>query len=268
MIDPERPEKSGENATESIGDAGGRQRSTISFPYMDLDDGMEVAQAIQNNVANGECEDDQLAAWLKLSPKSSGFRVQMYTARTFGLIEINSGSKIKLSALGRSAMDPVQTRAAKVQAFLSVPLYAKLFEDYKTRILPSTAASFENAVVLLGVAEKQKGRARQVFERSAEQAGFFEHGRNRLVKPGVQEIGAKSLPLDIDAAIPPISPPEYEPPTDRPALIEALVDLLPKAGVAYSIEDLADWLRAAEGNLRIIYGIKGRITIEVAKGKK
>jgi hypothetical protein len=34
-------------------------------------------------------------------------------------------------------------------------------------------------------AEKQKEKARQVFERSAEQAGFFEHGKNRLVMPAV-----------------------------------------------------------------------------------
>jgi len=40
-------------------------------------------------------------------------------------------------------------------------------------------------LVGLGVSEKQKGRARQVFERSAEQAGVFEHGKNKLVMPGV-----------------------------------------------------------------------------------
>jgi hypothetical protein len=40
-------------------------------------------------------------------------------------------------------------------------------------------------MVALGVAEKTKDRARQLFERSAEHAGFFAHGRNRLVMPGV-----------------------------------------------------------------------------------
>lgn len=40
-------------------------------------------------------------------------------------------------------------------------------------------------IVGLGVAEKQTGRARQVFERSAEQANFFEHGKNRLVMRAV-----------------------------------------------------------------------------------
>ncbi|MTV11833.1 MULTISPECIES: hypothetical protein [Bradyrhizobium] len=51
-------------------------------------------------------------------------------------------------------------------------------------MIPPTAA-LEREMVGLGVAEKQKERARQVFERSAEQAGYFEHGRNRLVMPGI-----------------------------------------------------------------------------------
>ena len=40
-------------------------------------------------------------------------------------------------------------------------------------------------MVSLGVAAKQKDRARRVFQRSAERAGFFEHGNGRLVMPGV-----------------------------------------------------------------------------------
>jgi len=47
------------------------------------------------------------------------------------------------------------------------------------------AAALERDIIGLGVAEKQTGRARQVFERSAEQANYFEHGKNRLVMPAV-----------------------------------------------------------------------------------
>jgi hypothetical protein len=43
----------------------------------------------------------------------------------------------------------------------------------------------ERELVGLGVSEKVKDRARQTFERSAEQGGFFAHGRNRLVMPGI-----------------------------------------------------------------------------------
>jgi len=241
-----------------------RQRSSIGFPYMDLDDALEVAQAIHGNAGQGECEEDQLAAWLKLSPKSSGYRVRLYAARMFGVLEMTASGKIKLSALGRALVDPNQNRAARVEAFLTVPLYRAVYENYKGGVLPP-AAAFERDIVGLGVAEKQKGRARQVLERAAEQAGFFEQGRNRLVKPGVAPLAAAPGGRDKGGGGGPGD--GDEPPTDRHALIEALVDVLPKSGEEFSIEDLADWLRAAEVNLRIIYRIKGRITIEVKEDK-
>jgi hypothetical protein len=45
----------------------------------------------------------------------------------------------------------------------------------------------------LGVSPKQKERARQAFQRSAEQAGFFQHGSDRLVAPAMSE-----TPVDIE----------------------------------------------------------------------
>ena len=57
-----------------------------------------------------------------------------------------------------------------------MPLYKAIFDKNKGGVLPP-AAALERELVGLGVSEKQKGRAREVFERSAEQAGFFEHGK-------------------------------------------------------------------------------------------
>jgi hypothetical protein len=178
---------SGEN-TANIVDAAqdegdGRQRSSISFPYNHLGDAIEIAQAIHSHAGTGECDDSQLSAWMGVSSKSSGFRIQLSAARLFGLIETTSGSH-KLLPLGLSVVDPQQERSARAQAFLNVPLYKAMFEKYKTGVLPP-AAALERDIVGIGVAEKQKERARQVFERSAEQAGFFEHGKNRLVMPAV-----------------------------------------------------------------------------------
>jgi hypothetical protein len=45
--------------------------------------------------------------------------------------------------------------------------------------------TLERELVQIGVAEKQKHTARLVLERSAQYAGFFEHGKDRLVMPGV-----------------------------------------------------------------------------------
>jgi hypothetical protein len=119
--------------------------------------------------------------------------------------------------------------SAKVQAFLNVPLYRAAYENYKGGVLPP-AAAFERDIVGLDVAEKQKGRARQVLERAAEQAGFFEQGKNCLVKPGVAAMefsasGDKGSGGGSGGG-------GSDPPTDRHALIEALVDVLPKSAFA------------------------------------
>jgi hypothetical protein len=160
-----------------------RQRSTIAFPYTDLDSCVAMANAIHDHVGLGDCDDSQLAAWTNQSPKSSGFRIQMYAARGFGLLS-GEGGRHKLTELGRAIVDPNQVREAKAKAFLAVPLFKAIFENFKGGVIPP-ASALEREIVSLGVSEKQKDRARQVLERSAEEAGFFEHGRNRLVMPGV-----------------------------------------------------------------------------------
>jgi hypothetical protein len=170
-------------ADTNLDDGEARQRSSIGFPYNNLGDAMEVAQAIHSHAGTGDCDDAQLSAWMNLSAKSSGYRIQVSAARMFGLVE-TTGGRHKLTPLGLSIVDPQQERSARAQAFLTVPLYKAMYEKYKTGVLPP-AAALERDIVGLGVAEKQKERARQVFERSAEQGGFFEHGKNRLVMPAV-----------------------------------------------------------------------------------
>src|SRR5262249_53739693 len=72
----------------------------------------------------------------------------------------------------------------KAHAFLNIPLFKAVFEKYRGTVLPP-AAALERDMVGLGVSEKQRDRARQVLERSAERAGYFESGKNRLVMPAV-----------------------------------------------------------------------------------
>lgn len=175
-------------------EADGRQRSSIGFPYNNLGDAIEIAKAIHDNAGTGDCDDVQLSAWLNMSPKSSGYRAQLSASRMFGLVETTS-SRHKLTPLGRSIVDPQQERGARTTAFLSVPLYKVIYDNYKGGVLPP-AAALERDMVSLGVAEKQTGRARQVFERSAEQANFFEHGKNRLVMPAVALREPPATPVD------------------------------------------------------------------------
>lgn len=164
------------------GDGRSRQRSTIGFPYTDYDGASGVAVAIHGNVGRGTCSIAQLGPWMDQSPKSSSFRVQLAAARLFGLIDSENSESYRLTPIGIRVLDPAQSRAAKAEAFLKVPLFGRLFENYKGGVTPP-AAALEREIVVLGVSEKQKARARQVFESSAQQTGFREHGANRLVMP-------------------------------------------------------------------------------------
>jgi hypothetical protein len=251
---------SGENVS-SVTDNGAedgdaRQRSTIQFPYNNLGDATEVAQAIHSHAGTGDCDDSQLSAWMNLSPKSSGFRIQISAARMFGLIETTAGQH-KLSPLGRMIVDPQRERDARARAFLNVPLYRVIFDNYKGGVLPP-AAALERDMVAIGVAEKQTGRARQVFERSAEQAGYFEHGKTRLVMPAVS----------VRADDPPPPPPPAEEGDkggkgrsgsgggDLPVIdpiIDGLLKRLPKSGDVWAEDERKLWLSLLEGSFKLIY---------------
>jgi hypothetical protein len=66
---------------------------------------------------------------------------------------------------------------------LSVPLYSAVHNKLKGGILPPVAA-FQKELIALGVASTLSDTARRILERSAGQAGFYEHGKDRLVMPG------------------------------------------------------------------------------------
>src|SRR2546421_310691 len=62
------------------------ERSTISFPYGSLEDAEEVAKAV-HEWGGHDVSQDQLAAALTTTVKSSGFRTKLATARVFGVID-------------------------------------------------------------------------------------------------------------------------------------------------------------------------------------
>jgi hypothetical protein len=239
-----------------------RQRSTIAFPYMDLKSAVEFADAIHRNVGTGDCNDDQLAAWTGQSAKSSTFRVQVYAARMFGVIE-GEAARHTLTELGRRIVDPDQNRAAKVSAFLTVPLYRALYEQYKGGIIPP-ATALEREMVQLGVAEKQKDRARQAFEKSAEHAGFFEHGKNKLVPPGVIHSKTNPPPAEEKGGVGNGGGVAADAPTQDP-LIAALIQKLPKSGPWDAASRIA-WLNLMNMAFQLSYGPAVEIEIKLKDG--
>lgn len=174
-----------------------REQSTVAFPYHDLKDGTAVAQAVYDHKGYASCSRDELSVWLKHGSATSGtFRERVSTARLFGLIE-TSPNAVKLTQLGLNIVDSdtSKVRAAHLQAFLNVPLYSKLYDHLKSRTLPNNIG-LEEEMVELGVTRKQKAKARQAFQRSADQAGFLDESSSRLIMPSGLALNNEGTPYE------------------------------------------------------------------------
>jgi hypothetical protein len=232
-------------------DTGKRQRSSIAFPYYALDDAVALARAINNHVGGARCSVDQVAAWLQLSPKSSGFRARLSAATLFGLVNSSNLDAIHLAEWGRAVVDAKREREGRARAFLSVPLYRAVFDNHKGEALPPTAA-LENELVSLGVAATLKTTARQVLERSAESAGFYEAGRDRLVMPGFRssEGSTQEHQDHLGGGGGGVGGP---PSGQLPLAISVLLDALPEPLSVWPKHARAKWMQALSNAFDSIY---------------
>lgn len=248
-----------------------RDKSSIQFAYLDLDDAVAIANGV-HQAGGTSCQLDQLAAQLGVKADTGSFRLRLSTAKVFGFITVSAGT-VTLTNLGVRVCDPQQEAIARGESFIGVPLYRQIYEQFKGGILPNPSG-LESAIVTLGVAPKQSPVARQVFSRSAQQAGFFLHGNNRLVPPRGVAVGGAAA-----AFTPPALPAESEIDKQQQKsggsgdggnggglhpLIEGLIKSLPKdIEQPWPIEKRAKWLRAAAQNFDLIYNDTGDDSIEV-----
>lgn len=244
-----------------------RDRSTIEYPYSGLSDAIEIAKAIHE--LNGmSATTDQIAAHLQSTPTSGTFRTKMATAKMFRVIAGGQGAAT-LTNIGSRLCDPQQEKLARADAFLAVPLYQAIYEQFKGAALPP-AAGLEAAMGTLGVAAKQRERARQVFQRSAQEAGFFQFGTDRLVMPAIK---ANAAPV--------ITQPHTEQDPDKKKkskdedddelhpFIKGLLRKLPQPETEWPVEGRTKWLQAAVTIFDLIYtdsdDSRRSITIEAKK---
>ncbi|MBE0549574.1 MAG: hypothetical protein IH627_18345 [Rubrivivax sp.] len=239
-----------------------RGRSTIEFPYLDLSNAMEVAHAVK---AVGGTSADWPQIAIKLSMKADGgaFRLRILTSRVFGIVDNNRGH-VELTDLGIRIVDPQYERAAKVEAFMRVPLFKALYDKLVGQTLPPPQA-LERMAEQAGVAPKQKDRARQSFIRSAKQAGMFDMSPDRLaMPPGLngQSSTAKAAPDTAMAPPPPPSPPP--PPETLHPFVKGLLDKLPAPDAEWAIKDRAKWLTTAANIFDLMYSAPSEAaTIEI-----
>jgi hypothetical protein len=235
-----------------------RERSAILFPYQDLGDAIKVAKGV-HTLGGSSCQTDQLAAQLGHTVTSGAFQQRLNTARIFGLLT-NSKGMVTLTALGIQIVDPQQQKAAKVDSFLNVPLYKRVYEQFKGASLPPPSG-LEATIASFGVAPKQKETARRVFQRSAELAGFFDIAKDRLTYPSLKGAAeSTSTPSSVEDH----GPIDVKKKTsnggggnggddDRHPLIDGLIKALPASGEQWPIDARRKWLQAAAMNFDYVY---------------
>jgi hypothetical protein len=182
---------------------------------------------------------------------SGAFRNKMSASRLYGVIEV-SRQMVTLTDIGRRIISPDTYGSAVADAFMHVPLYRVLYEQFAGNNLPPDQG-IEAAMRRHGVPEKQTVRARQILFRSAETAGFFSAGRNRLVRPAPSNVppeppagtGTGNRNRGGSGA-------EAAQMAEHP-LIKGLIAKLPAEGERFTPRQRQRWLDAAKVNLELIY---------------
>jgi hypothetical protein len=225
-----------------------RERSIVKFCYEDLGSVETVVKAVHGRYG-GRATYDQIAAELQSSPTSGAFRNKVSAARLFGYVTVDWQGAITPTPLGTNLLDERTVSDARAEGFLNVPLYAQLYERFRNATLPGDKG-LENVIREMGVARKQVVTARQVFQRSAQQAGYFRHGRSRLVKPP-QGIVGESVYAEQRTDE---QHEEGQPGMQADPLLASLFQKLPASGQGFSKSQRKNFVTALEAIFTIVYG--------------
>jgi hypothetical protein len=249
-----------------------RAQSGIAYPYFNLQQSVKVAQAIHEK-GGGACTADQLASFLGYTSVRSGtYLTRVSAARLFGLI-LSHGDQIGITDRARAIISPVMPEdgvAAKVDAFLAVPLFSRTYEEFKGQTLPPEIGLknlFENKFKIV---KDRVGPAVRVFYESADHAGFFSVGgdRTKLIKPvghGSSHGAASTAQAPESKDTSSVAPQERPrgtgfgdgPPGVHPAIVGLLREL-PPAGNPWPNKE--KFLKAFQTTLDFIYPEEGDST--------
>ena len=238
-----------DNSADKTAAENKRFRSELSFPYSDLETAVELAQTLHSR-AGTSSEADELAAWMNQSASGGTFRTRLSAAKMFGLIDTGQG-RVTMTQLGRDVLNGSgNERTSRVEAFLRPDLFRLMYEQNKGNPLPP-AAAIERQMEQLGISPKQKERARQTFQKSAQFAGFIDAATGRFIKPGIgsapKDDHAGQVDDDGKGCGGGGEPPRIDP------IIQGLLSRLPKSGEVWPEIDRKLWLQLLEGSFKLIY---------------
>ncbi len=181
-----------------------RPRSEFRFPVYDLADCVVAAKAIHEK-GGGAATSDHLAAYLGYKSAANGAYInRVAAAKLFGLIEGPPG-RIVITPLAQKILMPIQAtdqREALVAAFMRVPLYTAVYNEYHGKELPPEFGLKNALRTMFGVTPRRIDQAYRALINSAETAGFFEvrGSKTQLIMPSVlTTLPRRSLPEELDA---------------------------------------------------------------------
>lgn len=161
------------------------------FPAFDLEASIKVAEAIRNR-GGGRADRAHLATFLDYkTAKSGAFNARLAAARLFGVVE-GHGNELSVTPLGERIVAPTyeaDATAARVEAFLNVPMFRKAYEYFKDRQLPPNSGMRNHLQNEHGIPGSQTQRVLRVLMESAAQAHFFKArgGRSHMIKPLIRD---------------------------------------------------------------------------------
>ena len=243
--------------------AAKRDKSKISFVYNHLKAATGLIEKLHSN-AGTSCNQKQLAGWMNQSATGGTFRSILGAARSFGLVETQSGGKVLLTELGHKVIDDAERPNALVDAFLNVPLHLVLFQEYEGNVLPPPAAIERQMVESHGVPPKQKERARQTFTKSADFAGFINPDSGRLIRPASVSVSPE-LP---ESNLPNNNGGGDDGGINLDPLLVALLRKIPPVDKEWPQEPRARWFRTFAMNVSQIYDTGDEVVDLVIKIQK
>lgn len=238
--------------------SGNKARSEMTFPISQLKDVIPMTRLIDRR--GGRMRFDDLAAALEQQRNSGAFRGKTAAGHLFGAVETVS-RELVLTDLGRRMASPDTEADALAEAFLNVPLYRALFDRYaadggKLPMIRDIDIDMERLNVSRPI------KARQVFLRSAETAGYFRSGRDRLIRPSTASSSTTAGTIANMQAHSPELRDAAEVfhvkavPVAEHSLVKALIAELPPRDEPPTSAQLRQFVDTFKMNLEFIYGIR------------
>lgn len=240
-------------------------KSKTAYPYNDLDQSITVAKAIQDK-AGGLCGADHLAEYLGYSSARSGtFFSRLQAAKMFGLVQ-SQGENMAPTERAHNILSPVMQDdevRARLDAFLDVPLFNAIYEQFKGQSLPPDVGIKNLLKTKFGIVEDRIGPAFRILTDSAEQAGLFKTtgDRSKMIKPVIGSPIPKEPPKSIDAATHPLDKPKGsggsggggDPPIGIHTAIAGLLRELPSPGTEWPSAKKGRFLSAFKAIIDVVY---------------